>query len=109
MKKKIVVMVCLLCQRVDKKTGEYTVFGKLGKHTVTEKFFSDQHTDHDIIFAQSVNRMRAVGINQKYLIFFQKDRFSVYVLRTGTGINIIDFDMGMDMLRNRIESGISFD
>ena len=53
--------------------------------------------------------MRAVGINQKYLIFFQKDRFSVYVLRTGTGINIIDFDMGMDMLRNRIESGISFD
>lgn len=57
MKKKIVVVVCLLCQRVDKKTGEYTVFGKLGKHTVTEKFFSDQHTDHDIIFAQSVNRM----------------------------------------------------
>ena len=26
---------------VDKKTGEYTVFGKLGKHTETEKFFSD--------------------------------------------------------------------
>ena len=63
-------MVGLFCKCIDEKTGKYTVFGKLGKHTVTEKFFSNQHADHNIIFAQSVNRMRAVCVNQEHLIFF---------------------------------------
>ena len=68
-----------------------------------------QDTDHNVIFTERFNRVRTVGVDQEYLVFFQDHRFSVNVLRTFAGIYIVDLNVGMDMLRDWIKPGIPFD
>lgn len=70
---------------------------------ISEKAFLYQNADHNIIFTERFNGMRAVGVDQKYLIFLQNHRFSINVLRTFAGIYIVDLNVRMDMFRNRIE------
>ena len=51
--------------------------------------------------------MWAVCVNQENLVLLQSDRMSVNNLRTATGIDIVDFNVSMDVLRNCAETGVS--
>ena len=53
--------------------------------------------------------MGTVGINQENLIFSQRDGLTVDCLGTVSGIYIVEFNVGMDMLWNCIKAGIAFD
>lgn len=102
-------MIRLLVDRIDEEAREYTVFGKLAEHMLPQEICLRDDADHDIIFSEWCNRVWTIGINQENLVFLQSDGSSINNLRTAAGINIIDFNVGMDMFRNSTESGILFD
>ena len=103
------VVVGFFIDGIDKKARQDTVFGKLGKHMITQKICFHNDTDHNIIFSKSLDRMRAVGVDQKNLVFHKSNRFPVDYLRTLTRVDIVDFDIRMDMFWDRVEARIFFD
>ena len=102
-------MVSLLIDRIDEKAGEHTVIRELIKHMLTQEIGFWNDTDHDIILSKRSNRVWTVCVDQENLVLLQRDRVSVNNLWTATGINIVDFNVGMDMFRNCVETGILLD
>ena len=103
------IMVSLLIDRIDEKAGEHTVIRELIKHMLTQKIGFWNDTDHDIILSKRSNRVRTVCVDQENLVLLQSDRMSVNNLWAAPGIDIVDFNVGMDMLRNCAETGILLD
>ena len=102
-------MVCLFVDGIDEKMRQNAVLGKLGENVAAQIFFLDDQADHDIIFTECGNRVRTVGVDQKYLVLLKGNGSAVDHLGTGPGIDIIDFYIGMNVFRYRIEPGIPFD
>jgi len=48
-------MVSLFVDRIDKKSGEYTIIRKLIKHMLTQEVCLGDNTDHDIILSKRSN------------------------------------------------------
>ena len=102
-------MVCLFVDGIDEKMRQNAVLGKLGENMTPQIFLLDDQTDHDVIFTERRDGVRAVGVDQKHLVFLKGNGSAVDHLGTGPGIDIVDFYIGMNMFRYRVEPGIPFD
>ncbi|MNE71756.1 hypothetical protein D3C80_1676550 [compost metagenome] len=109
MKNNVAVVVMNLRDRIHDEIGNDPGRRQPAQKTCGEEGLQHNEVDDDIVLGRFENGMRHVGVEHTQIALPQGDVFAVDNLLALAGVDVIDFDVVMDMHRNFTVTGMLAD